>query len=294
MNNLPTDDDLFGEPTAAKPEIIPEPTAAAEDCNMGFMVEPEIVPEPTQELATTDSGTSGLIALALNKDLDIAIFNRLMEMKDQEEEKTARSIFNTAMARVQHSLQPVIANADNDHTGSRYAKLNNIVCTLAPIYTDEGFSVSFGTDECTSQRLIDAGWFRVTGELAHAGGYTKPYHVDLPADTTGPGGKVNKTAIHGAKSAISYARVILMGLMFNFTTSEDVDNDGNQGDAFIPLLTEKQVIYIQDHVDSGIIHKKRFLAFAGYATLDEIPATEWPRLEKLIDQKRAAQENHND
>jgi hypothetical protein len=210
---------------------------------------------------------SGLIAMAINSDLDIEKLKCLMAMKDHEEEKTAKADFNAAMALVQKKIQPIIADADNLQTGSRYSKLSTIVGTLAPIYTLKGFSVSFGTCDCSSQKLVDDGWFRTTAELSHVGGYTKDYYVDLPADTRGPKGSINKTVIHGTKSAITYARVILMGLMFNFTTSQDVDDDGNAAGSTPGLTdkekavrakrkpqdkaTDKQLINLQDHLDSG-------------------------------------------
>lgn len=199
---------------------------------------------------TTDhsqlSGTDVLIAMALDKDLDMDKLERLFQMKEREEEKTAKSLFNTAMATVQGLIQPIINDAENTHTGSRYAKLVSIIRTLAPIYTEHGFSVSYGQDKCEDKDLADNKWFRTTAELSHAGGYTKDFYVDLPADIRGSGGKVNKTLIHGTKSTITYARGILMGLMFNFTTSDDADNDGNQSGS--ATITEEQAATLRDEV----------------------------------------------
>ncbi len=164
-------------------------------------------------------------------DFDPEKMQQIINMRKEMFLEQARIVFGQAMARVQGLIQPVIADADNLQTGSRYAKLNAIVKALAPVYTAEGFTVSYNTEPCPVERLSSDGWFRVTSELNHAGGYTKNYHVDLPLDVTGPKGNVNKTAMHGTKSAISYARVILMGLMFNFTTSLDIDDDGNAAGA---------------------------------------------------------------
>lgn len=199
----------------------------------------------TKEMATTGSG---LIAMAINANLDIEKLERLMEMKEREEEKTAKAAFNVAMAVVQKNIEPIIADGENTQTDSRFSKLTTIVSTLAPIYTREGFSVSGGTSECSSQKLVDAGWFRTTAELSHVGGYTKDYYVDLPADTCGPKGNINKTVIHGTKSSITYARVILMGLMFNFTTSHDVDDDGNGAGPTNETITPEQAAALRDEI----------------------------------------------
>ena len=232
---------------------------------------------------------SGLIEMAINADLDIAKLERLMEMKEREETKTAKSLFNTAMARVQQNIQPIIADAENSQTGSRYSKLATIVRTLSPIYTAEGFSVSYGTEQCDSEKLTDAGWFRTTAELSHAGGFSKMFHVDLPVDTHGMAGKVNKTVIHGTKSAVSYARVILMGLMFNFTTSNDVDDDGNYAGGTVETITKEQAAAFKDDIEALGGDIEFFCNWMKVDELEDIPAKKFNIARNaIIEQKKAA------
>jgi hypothetical protein len=198
--------------------------------------------------------------VALDPNMDIEKLEKMLALKERWDEKQAQLAFDEAMARTQARIQPVVADANNQQTDSRYARLSTIVKELSPIYTAEGFSVSFGTEDCPSEKLAAGGWFRTTAELTHDAGYTKHYHVDLPADTTGPQGKVNKTQIHGIKSAISYARVILMGLMFNFTTALDVDDDGNgAGEEPGPdkePATDEQLVKIDEWREAGKIPDK--------------------------------------
>lgn len=225
-------------------------------------------PAPGQDIAVRQEPQGGplmeaITAMCSNPDFDPAKMQQIIDMRKEMFMEGARMEFNAAMARAQARIQPVIADAENiqvtDSNGrpGRYAKLATIVKDLSPIYTAEGFSVSFGTDDCPSEKLQAAGWIRVTAELTHNGGYEKHYHVDLPLDTVGIKGTVNKTVIHGTKSAISYARVILMGLMFNFTTALDVDDDGNgagkKPEPEEPLATDAQKAAIQDHRDAGTI-----------------------------------------
>jgi hypothetical protein len=238
-------------------------------------------------MSDPESMADHLISMAIDKDLDMDKLERLIKMRDEEEMKTARSHFNAAMARVQEKIQPIIADADNDHTGSRYAKLSKIVGTLSPIYAAEGFSVSYGTADCESEKLISEGWFRTTAELSHSGGYSKPYFVDLPLDIMGMTGKVNKTKIHGTKSTLTYARGILMGLMFNFTTSLDVDNDGNQADDKIP---EEQAATLRDEIEALGGDEEFFCDWLqkGAKTLEDISVTLLPKAQKAINEQRAA------
>lgn len=193
---------------------------------------------------------------ALDPQMDVAKLEKLLELKERWDAKQAKLAFDAAMARAQAQIQPVVADAENTQTGSKYAKLKSIVASLSPIYTAEGFSVSFGQGACDSEKLREAGWFRTLGYLTHQSGHRETFYVDLPLDVVGSQGKVNKTQIHGAKSSISYARVILMGMMFNFTTSLDVDDDGNAAGARREPdaeATDEQLAKIQEYRESDEI-----------------------------------------
>ncbi len=239
-------------------------------------------------LSGPSSLANQLISMAIDKDLDMDKLERLIKMRDEEEMKTARSVFNAAMARVQKDIQPVIADADNANIpGSKYAKLATIVGTLSPIYAAEGFSVSYGTADCGSEKLTLEGWFRTTAELSHAGGYSKSYFIDLPLDIVGMAGKINKTKIHATKSTITYARGILMGLMFNFTTSLDVDNDGNQESDTIP---EEQAATLRDEIAALEGDEAFFCDWLkpGAKIFEDVPVSLLPKAQKAINEQKAA------
>jgi hypothetical protein len=230
-----------------------------------------------------------LLTLAVDKNLDMDKLERLIEMKNAEEEKTAKSLFNAAMAVVQKDIQPIIADAVNDHTGSSYAKLCTIVDTLAPLYTAHGFSVSFGQADCKSQKLVDDGWFRTTAELSHAAGFSKHYFVDLPADIRGAAGTINKTLIHGTKSTITYARGILMGMMFNFTTALDGDTDGNMPSE---TITEEQAVTLRDHLsvfDDAVAAEKDLCNWLKIEALEDLPAKLHSKAMKAINEQKRSE-----
>jgi len=254
----------------------------------GTAIESEVIHVPTALRQDGTTQADQLIAMAIDKNLDMDKLERLMEMKDREEQKTARSLFDAAMALVQEKIQPIIADADNDHTGSKYSRLSTIVGTLAPIYAAEGFSVSFGTEDCKSEKLAADGWFRTTAELSHSGGFSKHYFVDLPADIVGSGGKINKTKIHGTKSTITYARGILMGMMFNFTTSLDVDDDGNLG---TEKITEEQAANLRESLEALGADEEFFCNWLhkGVKILEDVPAGLLTKAQKAVKEQLEAQ-----
>jgi len=275
----------FGDPPKSK-HIEPFPEHGNVE-NTGLTIKKDLTP------AIVDANPYvQMIAVAAAQDVDVEKLEKLMDLQERWEDRQAKHAFVVAMATVQESIEPVIADAENDQTGSRYSKLTTIVSALAPHYTKEGFSLSFSTGDCASQRLIDDGWFRTLAELNHVGGYTKTYHVDLPADTRGPQGTVNKTVIHGTKSAITYARVILMGLIFNFTTTQDVDNDGNTGP--VATIDDKQVCVIKEAIEAGAADEAHLLKWQGVDCLEDIREQNWTVIENLIMRKYSMQENGND
>ncbi|MBX9755653.1 MAG: ERF family protein [Pseudomonadaceae bacterium] len=125
------------------------------------------------------------------------------------------------MVRAQQRIKPVVRKALNVQTNSTYARLEDIDQEISPIYTDEGFSLSFGTADSSL-----AGHIRVICDCMHAEGHTKQYQMDLPLDATGIGGKTNKTGVHAHGSTNSYARRYLTMMIFNVVMVKE-DNDGN-------------------------------------------------------------------
>lgn len=248
---------------------------------------------PTEATPEGDNHTTALMNIieraALDPNMDVAKLEKMLDLKERWDEKQASLLFDEAMARVQGRMQPVVADADNQQTGSRYAKLKAIVDALSPIYTAEGFSVSFGTAECSSEKLRESGWFRTTADLTHAGGFTRHFHVDLPLDVVGQKGSRNKTDIHGTKSAITYARTILMGLMFNFTTSLDVDDDGNAaGGPPVRYIDEDQAAQIRDYIAALDIDEAAYLKVLGAPSVGDIPMEKFGQAMHLIGRKRKA------
>src|SRR5271154_5741796 len=76
---------------------------------------------------------------------DIDKLERLFALRERmvaEEKKTA---YQAAMVRAQAKMKPVYRDAENKHTHSTYARLESISDAIKPIYTEEGFSLSFDT-----------------------------------------------------------------------------------------------------------------------------------------------------
>lgn len=167
---------------------------------------------------------SAIIRASQDDTIDIAKLQALLDMQRTVARERAVRMFNTAMAQAQSEMEPIIRNAVNVHTKSRYAKLETIDRTMRPIYTRAGFSVRFGSEPSPRQ-----GWMRVTITVAHTGGHYETNYLDAPPDDAGTKGTPNKTPIQSVGSSVTYLRRYLLCMSFNIVLADtdDPDDDGN-------------------------------------------------------------------
>lgn len=197
--------------------------------------------EQAQESAT--SMISVIERFAARPDVDVDKLERMLAMQERIMAKDAEMQFFEAMRRVQMEIPRIKKDAVNQQTSSKYTKLETLNKAVVPVYTNAGFSLSFGTD--TSP--LD-GYMRVTCDVSHIAGHTKHYQVDLPLDGSGIKGNQNKTGTHAAGSTMSYGRRYLTLLIFN--VAMDDDNDGN-GDNENPVteFQAKTIRHILEQCD---------------------------------------------
>lgn len=192
--------------------------------------------------------------LAKNSDVSVEKMRAILDMKTEVFQMQAKIAFDGAMSRVQSEIKPIVKNKTNTQTKSNYATLDVILDAIVPVYTSEGFSLSFNRED--NERL-KPNEIRFICEVSHQAGFTKKYHIDLPMDKTGIAGSVNKTDIHAIASTNHYARRYLQCDIFNISI-KGADTDGNSKpqataissaqakmltDLFINLTPENKTIF---------------------------------------------------
>lgn len=162
-----------------------------------------------------------LVQAALDPNIDVSKMERLYAMHKEAQALQAKIEYNNAMTRVQSTMPAIRKNKYNPQTKSYYADLANVLNEAVPVYTREGFSLSFGQSECPYEGCI-----RVTCRVAHGSGHVEEYFYENPIDDAGIRGEKNKTVTHGRASSVSYAQRYLTKMIFNLIL-EGEDNDGN-------------------------------------------------------------------
>lgn len=237
----------------------------------------------------TVTGFLGIIERAAsNPQFDPDKLDRLLQMQERILERNAQMAFNSAMQAAQSEMPKVHRDAQNRETRSTYATLEQVVATVAPIATKNGFSMSFGTADSPLE-----GHYRVVCDVAHIEGHTRRYHADVPADGTGLKGNANKTRTHAFGSSLSYGRRYLTLMIFNVATSDDDDGNAAQASAS-PILaeeageciTEVQCARLWSLINEAEADIKRFCEFFKISALPELLTSQFANAVALLEEKK--------
>ena len=188
---------------------------------------------------------SGIVKAASDPNTDVEKMERLWQMYERIESRNAEAEFNKSLNRCQNQMGRISADANNPQTRSKYATYAQLDRVLRPIYTREGFSLSFDTGDAPQESYV-----RVLCYVSHESGFTRTYRADMPADGKGAKGNDVMTKTHAAGSAMSYGSRYLLKLIFNVAVGED-DDDGNSASQTVPPITENQVSRIYDMMEAG-------------------------------------------
>lgn len=190
--------------------------------------------------------------------VDVGKMRELLEMSEKMKAKQAEMAFNQAMARLQPTLPRITKHGRivvNGAERSTYAKIEDIDEKIRPLYSAEGFSVSWNTQQNGTSA-------KITGKLRHIAGHWEPYEITLPVDTSG-----SKNAVQGMGSTFQYGKRYLLCGMFNIITIDE-DDDG-QGEAAQPI-TEHQVDQIRDMIIHTGANEKKFCEYMDVTDIPEI------------------------
>lgn len=233
-----------------------------------------------QEVKETnqDQMLSIIEKVALDPNADITKLEKMLDMQERIFNKNAEIAFNNAMARVQEQLPSVAKSKKGEN--SNYADLGSIIKACSPVWTKEGFSLTFGTDKSEIPDHIG-----ITCTTSHSAGFSRFSRWDLPLDNVGAKGTPNKTRIQGSGSTVSYGRRYLTCMIFNIATFDD--NDGaKQKTKELPKISVDQATVIEDLIKETGADKFKFLKFLKVESVESIPAQAYSHAVKSLEAKR--------
>lgn len=235
-------------------------------------------PAPSQEQQVSNALLSAIQTGTLQPEQ----LHMVLDAQERILDRQAKQAYFADMALCQAEMPKTLKAKENKQTRSMYEDLGDLVETIKPVYTRHGFAVSFNS--CGSSQ---EGWIGMKATVTHRDGWAEEFTYEVPVDNVGMKGEKNKTVIHGVSSSRSYMRRYLLREIFNLTTSEDVDNDGNLPEL---LLSEDQVIHIEDLLKESGADPRQFLKFAGADCVENIEAKYYHNCVSALEKKIASKD----
>ena len=231
----------------------------------------------------SDDGLLGMLErLAHDPAVSVDKLERLLAMQERVMGKRAEDDFNASMLAAQGEMRPVSTDALNPHTSSRYATFAKLDKALRPIYSKNGFSLSFSEGDSAKADHI-----KVLCYVSHRGGHTRTYSKDVSTDASGPKGGAIMTKAQASGNAQSYGMRYLLKGIFNVAIGED-DDDGNMG-AGGPCIADEQAADLEALMQEvGIIGERRDRALKAWKVkkLSEIRARDYEAIVKQVEARR--------
>lgn len=232
---------------------------------------------PDEPQKSANDGILAVIARAASDpSVDVEKLEKMLAMHERVMAKQAEQAFNDAMNKAQKETGRIAADLKNKQTNSVYASYGMLDRVLRPIYTRNGFSLSFDTGDSAPDMV------RVLCYVSHSDGHTRTYKIDIPADGKGAKGGDVMTKTHAMGSGTSYGQRYLLKLIFNVAIGEDDDGNGASG---VQYITDEQCVTIHDYLVSTEANEPAFLALYGAETVAHIQSKDYSKAISALKQK---------
>lgn len=178
-----------------------------------LIVDKRHIAAPEAEQPTSD--LLALIHMAVQRGSDLAMVEKLMDLKDRHEQTAARKSFIEAMSAFKAHAISVVKDKTNSQYSSKYVSLGNLVSTVTPFLSQHGLSVHWEIDQTAA--------IKVTCIVRHVMGHSESVSMVCPPDKSGA-----KNPIQEIKSAITYGKACTFESICGLaSTDANLDDDGN-------------------------------------------------------------------
>lgn len=189
-------------------------------------VKAEVVPHKTEVAIVHRSDPDSMLAIAVEKGMDLTYVEKLMDLRDREIARVAKMEYLAAMTKFQEMAPDMLKNRKVDYTPKKegatpvkynFQDLGNIISLIRKPLAECGLSYRW-------EQIEEKGKIIVTCIVSHVGGHVeRGMPLDGDADISG-----NKQGLHAKASTITYLqRYTLKGILG--LASTETDDDGQRG-----------------------------------------------------------------
>jgi len=224
---------------------------------------------------------------AADPTIDVVKMESLWKMHQEIKAQDAETAFNLAMGVAQSKMEFIQNDCYNRGTKSRYASYKQLDRALRPIYTGEGFALSFNSEKTVSDDEI-----LILCYVTHKNGHSRTYSIPMANDGKGAKGGEVMTKVHATGSASSYGMRYLLKMIFNVAVGED-DDDGNRASNLpaekVHLISETQQNTIHSMIVENDISMSIFMSWMDEVLPSSSGISSIPResYEKVINKIKA-------
>lgn len=155
-----------------------------------------VIDVPQNPVVTLAPTPLTMLAAAVQRGMDVATIQGLMDLQERWEKSEAQRAYNEAFAAFKADAVQVIKNklvTDGPLRGKSYAELFSVVDAVTPALSRHGLSASWRITK------DDKDWIEVTCSLKHVKGHSESVSMGGPPDAGGA-----KSAIQARASTVSY------------------------------------------------------------------------------------------
>lgn len=191
----------------------------------------------TDDIQIKPATPDNLLAQAIEKGLDVAALEKLMDLRERYQADQARKAYFEAFTNFQANAPDIRKNKTADFGAGKasykYAQLSEIARQIAPELKKNDLNYRWEIQD-TLQEI------KVTCLVSHKDGHTERTTMTGTPDTTG-----SKNAIQARGSAIEYLkRYTLIGALG--LTTADSDVDGHMPDIDLDILHQQFMVHYND------------------------------------------------
>lgn len=220
-----------------------------------------------------------IMRAASDPSFDVNKFAALLDLQNKHQAAQREQSFHDSLSRVQAVMPQIDQNGLIDYGAGKgkinYAKLEDIDAVIRPIYSGEGFSVSFD-----SRPVLDGKMIEVTASFS-AHGHKETRAITIPPDNSG-----GKNGTQGIASSLAYAKRHLLKMFFNIV-ERGKDLDGAKV-ADLKPVSQSQADDIRSALEEVKADIPRFLNVFKVEKLENIQVGQMKEVWAQIDRKRAA------
>lgn len=234
--------------------------------------------------ASVQAGEGDAVILMIERaardpSVDIDKFERLMEMKERADKRTALRAFNDAVAAAKGAIGPIIKNRTVDFTSQkgrtnyRHEDFAAVAAVVDPVIAPLGLAYRFRAAQT-------AGKLSVTCILSHRFGHSEETMLETGEDHSG-----NKNSTQAIGSSATYLQRYTLKLALGLASAHD--DDGQK--AGNGMITPEQVIEIDALIKAAGADKAKVLEHFSIETLDDLSAKQAAQVKtSLISRARMA------